>query len=55
MAQAPLRAEPWADDKLDADERETLRQWILAGAPYEEHWAFVVPERPALPEVADES
>ncbi|MFT5496798.1 MAG: mono/diheme cytochrome c family protein [Kiritimatiellia bacterium] len=27
-----------------------LEQWIQAGAPYEAHWAFVPPVRPALPE-----
>ncbi len=34
---------------LTAEEREVLRRWIEAGAPYEEHWAFVPPVRPELP------
>ncbi len=32
-------------------EIEMLRTWISEGAPYEEHWAFVAPERPELPHV----
>ena len=26
-----------------------LRRWIREGAPYEEHWAYIPPRRPALP------
>ncbi len=28
-----------------------LERWIKEGAPYEAHWAFIAPERPALPDV----
>lgn len=28
-----------------------LRQWILDGAPYEKHWAFLPPQSPSPPEV----
>jgi poly(3-hydroxybutyrate) depolymerase len=35
---------------LSADEQEIIRQWILAGAVYEPHWAFVPPVRHPLPE-----
>ena len=37
--------------KLTPAQIDTLRRWIAAGAPYEEHWAFVPPVRPALPAV----
>ena len=40
-------------DALSADEIETLRLWIDQGAEWQSHWAFVPPERPALPPVAD--
>ncbi len=30
----------------------TLEAWIAQGAPWAEHWAFVRPERPAVPESA---
>jgi hypothetical protein len=32
----------------------TVRQWIEQGAKWERHWAFVPPERPAMPPVRDE-
>jgi mono/diheme cytochrome c family protein len=35
--------------QLTPQQIETLRKWILAGAPWEGHWAFIKPERPALP------
>ena len=38
---------------LRPDQIDTLRRWIDEGAEYQLHWAFVPPERPALPPVAD--
>lgn len=35
---------------LKPSEVETLRQWILQGGKYQQHWAFIVPKRPTLPE-----
>ena len=40
-------------DALAPGEIETLRLWIDQGAEWQSHWAFVPPERPALPPVAD--
>jgi hypothetical protein len=40
---------------LTAAQREILRQWILAGAEYEPHWAFVPPVRQPSPEVSPSS
>jgi hypothetical protein len=37
--------------KLSEEQRAMLRAWIEAGATYDDHWAFVTPERPRLPEV----
>lgn len=34
---------------LTDDERQRLKTWIDEGADYEEHWAFVAPERPKVP------
>ncbi len=49
-----LRMPPVGSGKeLDADEIETLRRWIDAGAEYQRHWAFLAPERPAVPQVND--
>jgi hypothetical protein len=30
-------------------EKQTLKAWVEAGAPYAAHWAFVAPKRPAVP------
>jgi hypothetical protein len=42
---------PKAKKQLTAQEKDTLRRWIAAGAEYEAHWAFVPPVRPDLPPV----
>ena len=38
---------------LRQEDVETIRRWIDQGAEYQSHWAFIPPERPALPPVAD--
>ena len=40
------------EDALDPGEIETLRLWIDQGAEWQSHWAFIPPERPAVPPVA---
>jgi len=40
-------------EALSATEIETLRRWVSAGTPYESHWSFKSPVRPAEPEVKD--
>jgi hypothetical protein len=37
--------------KLDAKEKDLIRQWLLQGGAYQEHWAFTKPIRPATPAV----
>ncbi len=39
---------------LTAREKALLKAWIEQGAPYAQHWSYVAPVRPALPNVADE-
>jgi len=41
--------------RLTPDEVDRVRRWIDAGAVYEEHWSFVPPVRPAVPDVEDAS
>src|SRR5207249_287224 len=36
---------------LSKGEVETLRQWIVEGARWDDHWSFVKPVRPPLPAV----
>ena len=40
-----------SEKSLSASEIELLKKWIEQGAPWREHWSFVAPERPPLPEV----
>src|SRR5688572_22799572 len=67
----PAKSEAWlrinADDeddlmppkkshkKLSAAEKDILKRWIEQGAKYQKHWAFDVPQRPALPEVQNKA
>jgi len=36
---------------LNDEERVLLKQWILEGAEYKQHWAWVAPVRPSVPKV----
>ncbi|MCC6491550.1 MAG: PSD1 domain-containing protein [Pirellulales bacterium] len=49
-----LRMPPTDSGKeLTRDQIELLRRWIAEGARYEQHWAFVAPQRPDVPPVSD--
>jgi hypothetical protein len=43
-----------SNKRLSPAERTLLKEWIAAGAPWREHWAFVPPKRPATPIVSAE-
>jgi len=38
---------------LKPEQIALLRRWVKEGAAYEEHWSFIVPKRPAIPETKD--
>lgn len=38
---------------LTAAEVDLLTRWVKQGAPWQKHWSFIPPERPALPAVKD--
>lgn len=42
---------PESHNQLDPEEIEIIRRWINEGAQYEEHWAFIAPVRPTVPDV----
>ncbi|MCC9609539.1 PSD1 and planctomycete cytochrome C domain-containing protein [Blastopirellula sp. JC732] len=44
---------PHTGDTLTAAQKKLFEEWIKAGAKYDKHWAFVRPEKAALPEVSD--
>ena len=46
-----LMPPPKSNRTLTAEQKEKLKRWIAEGAVYEEHWAFIPPARPPLPEV----
>lgn len=37
--------------KLTKQEIERLTEWIAQGAPWQQHWAFIAPQRPQVPKV----
>jgi len=41
---------PASNRRLSEDQKALLERWIAAGAPYAEHWAFVAPRRPPVPQ-----
>lgn len=42
---------PTANRKLSATQIELIKRWIDEGANYSQHWAYVAPQRPPVPEV----
>jgi len=40
---------PESNQSLTPEEIDLLDQWIEAGAPYDQHWAFVAPNQPPIP------
>jgi len=46
-----LMPPPDSHKSLTAAEKNILEEWIAQGAPYEPHWAYIKPERPAIPEM----
>jgi hypothetical protein len=47
---------PYAKKPAMTEEQiATLTEWIRQGAEYEPHWAFVAPQKPAVPEVKDKA
>ncbi|HQU44386.1 MAG TPA: DUF1549 domain-containing protein, partial [Pirellulales bacterium] len=37
---------------LTEAEKSRLKEWVAAGAPWQDHWSFIAPLRPALPTVS---
>lgn len=46
---------PKSHKKLTDQQKQTLKQWIVEGAEYELHWAYIPPKRPELPKVQNPS
>jgi hypothetical protein len=55
MATSPreIMPPPATGKVLSAEQIDILRRWVEEGAHWQEHWSFVAPERPVLPEVSD--
>jgi len=41
---------PDSHKQLSENDKQLLRQWIDAGAPWQKHWSFIPLRRPALPQ-----
>jgi len=55
LAENPDERMPPADSgkTLTAQQIETVRRWIEQGAAWQQHWSFVAPKRPEIPQVAN--
>src|SRR5262245_49941766 len=42
---------PATKKTLTAEQKETLKRWIAAGAEYQPHWSLIAPTRPEQPAV----
>src|SRR5262245_2561080 len=42
---------PESHKVLKPEQKEVFKKWILAGAPWQGHWAYIKPERPPVPNV----
>lgn len=49
-----LMPPPESGLRLQPEEREKLRAWIAQGADWKQHWAFIKPTKPSLPETPSE-
>lgn len=51
----PLKRMPPVDSNLSLSEyeKQILTKWIEQGAEWKDHWAFVPPSKPELPDVSD--
>jgi Protein of unknown function (DUF1553)/Protein of unknown function (DUF1549)/Concanavalin A-like lectin/glucanases superfamily/Planctomycete cytochrome C len=45
----------FANRTLTAQQIETIKEWIDQGAKWERHWAWIAPQRPAVPDVQDKA
>jgi len=46
-----LRMPPvWSGKKLKPEQKQLLVEWIKQGAEYQQHWAYIPPQRPEAPE-----
>ena len=46
---------PESHNRLTAREKKLLARWIEEGAVYEPHWAYIKPQRPAVPEMGEKN
>ena len=46
---------PESHNRLTTREKKLLARWIEQGAVYEPHWAYIKPQRPAVPEMGEKN
>jgi hypothetical protein len=44
---------PKSHKTLTAAQKDTIKRWIEQGAPYQKHWAFETPVKPAVPSIGN--
>jgi hypothetical protein len=51
---AKIMPPKYAHKELTEAQKETIRRWVLQGAPYEGHWAYAPVKRPLVPPSASD-
>ncbi|MDZ4850616.1 MAG: PSD1 and planctomycete cytochrome C domain-containing protein [Pirellulaceae bacterium] len=50
-----LMPPPHFNKPLNPTQRELIRRWIESGAEFQQHWAFVAPQKPTVPANGEEN
>src|SRR5687768_16259762 len=45
---------PKAKKELKPEQIAVLREWVAQGADFQQHWAFIAPQKPPVPQIAGE-
>lgn len=51
--QEDLMPPPKENHQLTDSDKNTLKRWIAEGAEYKNHWAFIPPTKPAVPQISN--
>src|SRR4030095_4470217 len=50
-----LMPPPDSNKKLTPEQKEIFKRWVAEGAVYQPHWAYITPQRPAVPAIQEKN